>query len=252
MEQAQGKSSATCCNCGAGLDGLYCSRCGQKHRGHTLDASELVGEALDSVVKVDSRLWRTIIELTKNPGRLARDYAAGQRIRYVNPLRYCFAAIALSIALTLSTGEFALLSTSVLPGSAMVAPNDPALAQLTAFMAKYLNVMTLLSVPVYALILRILFHRSGYGYAANFVFVCFIVGHAALLSCVATLFNSYVYFLGIVPALLITNFVYIYGAMRFYERGFWLAASYVSIASVLYFALVFAVAWASLDFWMPT
>ena len=242
MADIQATTGSHCRNCGSALHGQYCSHCGQRHRGDSLDTGELASEALDTIVKIDGKLWRTIIDLTRDPGQAAKDYVTGRRMRYVNPVRYCLAAIALSITLTISTGEIEALSTSMFFGLIpKEAAADPAFAQIVEFLVKYLNVMSLAAVPIYALVLRYLFRASGYSYADNFSFVCFVVGHGALLSALATLFNMYVFFLGILPAVLLTNFVYVYGAMHFYGRGFWAAVSYVSLAFLAYMVLVYAV-----------
>lgn len=231
--------SASCLNCGHVLTGKYCSNCGQRHRGTDLDAGEIVAETFDSVVRIDGKLWRTIIELTKNPGAVAKNYANGKRARYVNPLRYCFAAIAISIAATISTGEFEGISKSLVFSTASEKAADPLFGDINEFILKYLNLMSLLAVPVYALVFKLLVRRSGYSYAAHFGFTCFIVGHSALVGVLGTLFNSFVYFLGLMPSLLITNIIYIYGAMRFYDRGVWFSSLLISFAFISYVGLIF-------------
>jgi hypothetical protein len=243
MADIQATTGSRCRNCGSALHGQYCSACGQKDRGSGLDAGELVSETVDTIVRPDSKLWRTIVDLTRNPGQVAKDYVSGKRARYVNPIRYCLAAVALSIALSISSGEIAALSNSLVFGLFSSAPNDPAFARIAEFLAKYLNAMSLVAVPIYALVLKLLFRRSPYSYADHFSFVCFIVGQGAFLCIFGTLFNMYVYFVGLLPAFLLTNAVYIYGAMRFYNRGFWAALSYISAASVIYMTLIYVVAW---------
>ncbi|WP_417461702.1 DUF3667 domain-containing protein [Kordiimonas sp.] len=230
---------ANCRNCDAALTGKFCSNCGQRDRGGDLDASELASEAVDSIVRIDSKLWRTLVELTKNPGAVAKNYANGMRARYVNPLRYCFATVAISIAATIYTGEFDAISERVVFETAIEAAEDPFVRDLNSFILKYLNLMSLLAVPIYALVLKLLTRRSGYSYASHFSFVCFVLGHGALLGVLGTLFNSYIYFLGLVPSLIITNFIYIYGAMRFYDRGIWVSSLLISAAFTSYVGLIF-------------
>ncbi|WP_417457123.1 DUF3667 domain-containing protein [Kordiimonas sp.] len=230
-----------CRNCGAVLTGKYCSACGQRSRGVGLDAGELASEALDSIVKIDGKLWRTFLGLTKNPGLVAKNYAQGKRARYVNPLRYCFAAVAISIAATIWTGEFDAISESLIFVQLEGAANDPVVQELNTFLMRYLNIMSLLTVPVYAFVLMLLTRRSGYSYASHFSFVCYVVGQGALLGVLGTFFNSYVYFLGILPSLMITNFVYIYGAMRFYGRGIWASTLLISTSFFAYMVILFAI-----------
>ncbi|MGO1073454.1 DUF3667 domain-containing protein [Lysobacter sp. CA199] len=75
-----------CENCNAELHGHYCHACGQsvvnpiRHVGHALE------EVFESFWHLDGRIFRTLRDLL-SPGRVARNYIAGQRVRYVAPLR---------------------------------------------------------------------------------------------------------------------------------------------------------------------
>ncbi|MFC5579084.1 DUF3667 domain-containing protein [Lysobacter niabensis] len=77
---------AACENCGTPLRGHYCHACGQsvhsptRHFGHALE------EVLESFWHLDGRVFRTMRDLLF-PGRIAVNYLAGQRIRYIAPLR---------------------------------------------------------------------------------------------------------------------------------------------------------------------
>ena len=77
---------AQCENCAAPLHGEYCYACGQsvhsplRHAGHALE------EVFESFWHLDGRIFRTLRDLLF-PGRVAREYIAGHRARYVAPLR---------------------------------------------------------------------------------------------------------------------------------------------------------------------
>lgn len=77
---------ATCENCATPLQGQYCYACGQsahnplKHVGHALE------EVFESFWHLDGRIFRTLRDLLV-PGRVAINYLAGHRVRYVAPLR---------------------------------------------------------------------------------------------------------------------------------------------------------------------
>lgn len=76
-----------CGNCGAALSGPFCSHCGQRAKSPIVSFREFTGDALDGLLSVDSRIWRTIIPLLFKPGVLTRDYLAGRRERYLPPFR---------------------------------------------------------------------------------------------------------------------------------------------------------------------
>jgi hypothetical protein len=76
-----------CRNCGAPLEGEYCSHCGQREGRGDLHFSEAIGELADDVVAWDSRLWRTLWPLVFKPGYLTAEFIAGRKARYVAPFR---------------------------------------------------------------------------------------------------------------------------------------------------------------------
>ncbi|MBV9962036.1 MAG: DUF3667 domain-containing protein [Parafilimonas sp.] len=79
-----------CLNCGAIVNGRFCSNCGQEN----LDTRESFGHLLShffaDVTHYDSKFLTTIKYLLFKPGFLSRQYFAGKRTAYLNPLRMYF------------------------------------------------------------------------------------------------------------------------------------------------------------------
>lgn len=92
-----------CRNCGASLGGEYCAACGQREGRADLHFGEAAGDILGDVVRLDSRLWRTLSALLLRPGFLSAEFIAGRRVRYLPPFR---------LYLILSFITFLLLSLS--------------------------------------------------------------------------------------------------------------------------------------------
>ena len=76
-----------CENCGAPLYGEHCYACGQPTKGLVRQFSSILGDFLDTVFNIDSRVLRTIGPLLARPGYLSLEYFAGRRVRYVTPMR---------------------------------------------------------------------------------------------------------------------------------------------------------------------
>ncbi len=76
-----------CENCGAPLLGEHCHACGQPTKGLVRHFSSVMGDFLDTVFNIDSRVLRTIGPLLTRPGWLSLEYFAGRRVRYVTPMR---------------------------------------------------------------------------------------------------------------------------------------------------------------------
>ncbi len=76
-----------CQNCGEILLGEHCYACGQPTRGLVRHFSSILGDFMDSVFELDSRILRTLGPLLWRPGYLSSEYFAGRRVRYVSPVR---------------------------------------------------------------------------------------------------------------------------------------------------------------------
>ena len=89
MEETASESVriATCPNCDTEVTGPYCASCGQQQKNLNKYFWTLAGEALDDVLRPNSRTARTLALLYFRPGHLTTEYFAGRRARYVPPFR---------------------------------------------------------------------------------------------------------------------------------------------------------------------
>jgi hypothetical protein len=76
-----------CENCATPLLGEHCYACGQPTKGLIRQFGTILGDFLDTVLNIDSRVFRTIPPLLLHPGRLTLEYFAGHRVRFVSPVR---------------------------------------------------------------------------------------------------------------------------------------------------------------------
>ena len=76
-----------CQNCGEPLLGEHCYACGQPVKGLVRHFSSIIGDFFDTVLNIDSRVFRTLGPLFAKPGYLSQEYFAGRRVRYVSPVR---------------------------------------------------------------------------------------------------------------------------------------------------------------------
>jgi hypothetical protein len=77
---------AACENCATPLHGAYCHQCGQSAHNPLRHVGHAIEEVFESFWHLDGRIFRTLRELFL-PGRVARNYLAGHRVRYLPPLR---------------------------------------------------------------------------------------------------------------------------------------------------------------------
>ena len=75
-----------CLNCGALLNGPFCSSCGQRVVPPNPTVAELTNDAWQELSGYDGRILATARGLLQ-PGQLTSEYVSGRRARYLPPLR---------------------------------------------------------------------------------------------------------------------------------------------------------------------
>lgn len=81
------RPSEHCLNCGKPVATRFCAECGQENTNYRVSLGRLLGDLVEEVFQLESRLWRTLWTLVRHPGRLTVEYNAGRRVRYTTPLR---------------------------------------------------------------------------------------------------------------------------------------------------------------------
>ena len=83
-----------CENCGAPLNGEFCSQCGQHAIDYRRSIFRVLLDAADSFLNWDTKFLHSMNQLLIRPWQLTNDFNAGRRARYVHPLRlYLIASI---------------------------------------------------------------------------------------------------------------------------------------------------------------
>jgi hypothetical protein len=81
-----------CKNCAHRFEGRHCCHCGQSAGTRRIMTSEILTEALFSVVEVDNGFLFTAKELCLRPGKAIGRYLGGQRVPYYAPTSTCFSS----------------------------------------------------------------------------------------------------------------------------------------------------------------
>ena len=174
-----------CANCDAEVDGDYCGHCGEDNRSPRLSFRSIVAATLDHLVDVDIPVLRTIGQLSWRPGWVAGEYVRGRRKPFTNPLKYCFLAGALQIAVC----ELLDIGILVLPPGVREqlsrGPEGDAFrteaVPLLEWFGQYIHIFTFASLPILALFMRGLFRSSGRSVVEHYVLSLYVYGHSFLL-----------------------------------------------------------------------
>jgi hypothetical protein len=76
-----------CLNCGAEVPDKFCTHCGQANTEPKESLFHLVADFFSDITHYDSKVFVTLKDLIFKPGFLTKEYNAGKRIRYLNPIR---------------------------------------------------------------------------------------------------------------------------------------------------------------------
>lgn len=83
-----------CQNCNAVLTGKFCVACGQPNQSYAAPLLADIQDFFGNHFGFDTKFFRSVMPLLFRPGFLSREYSAGRRVRYINPLRlYIFSSI---------------------------------------------------------------------------------------------------------------------------------------------------------------
>ncbi len=178
-----------CKNCETIFEGNFCNNCGQKSDTHRLTIKHYLHEALHTFTHLDRGIIYLIKELFFNPGEVIRDYIAGARKKYFNPIQFLILGIGISTFLAITFQLFGPTQGGIVPGQSEGVADY--LRQFNAFIYKFYNIMLFFSVPFSALFTYLFFRSSKYNFAENLAMNTFLSGERSVIY---ILFTPFFYF----------------------------------------------------------
>ncbi|MGI9237168.1 MAG: DUF3667 domain-containing protein [Woeseiaceae bacterium] len=144
-----------CKNCHARLDGAYCSTCGQRNVDLERPIWSLVGDVVKETFELDGRTALTVKTLFRHPGKLTSEFLEGRRRMYTPPLR---------LYLVFSLAFFILVAWFARSGILLEPGQDPGFdaAVNARFLSDDLPLLMFVLLPVFALLLKIVYIRRLY------------------------------------------------------------------------------------------
>ncbi len=110
-------TARACLNCGAELQGPFCSRCGQRDIPPYATIRELTHDAWHELSHWDGRYAQTFLLLLRRPGALTLASLEGRRRRYVTPLRVYLTASLVYFLVAASAPNLNVQTTATVPGA---------------------------------------------------------------------------------------------------------------------------------------
>lgn len=243
-----------CLNCETELRGEYCSACGQRDLASRLAIGELIREILSETFELDGRVWRTLIPFLFKPGALTHEYIAGRRVRYTSPFRLFLATTLLWLTTSLIAEQLhdfeadaadSDISVSIPTededdsamgewlrehGAQLEELSEAELAQLFWHTAREtLPKSALLTIPVFALLMKLLFIRQDRYYVEHLVFALHVHAFVFFILAIGVLFEHDT----VANVLSLVLLAYTYVALwRAYDARWWTSA--LRLAALLF------------------
>lgn len=155
--QATPLEAQRCATCGAGRNGTYCSRCGQKEFTGPHTMRGMLRGVLQRTLDVDEGVAHTAYGLTVRPREVIRDFWAGRTVRYTHPVPYFMLAV----------GLFALTA-RLLTGPTGAAESD--------------RLFAIFVVPFAAAASRLLGWWTRRNFAEHLIAILYLSGHTLVLA----------------------------------------------------------------------
>lgn len=147
-------------------DTPYCPQCGQP-RPSPLGLRRILEDAFDAIIDLNAGFLYTFKRLTTAPGRAIREYCAGRRKPYTNPLKYAF----------ISTTVLGLVTYLLSRNTGGPSPPSSDLIQVTQEIAGPLAYGILVAGLGVAVLQRAIFVRESTTIAEWYVFQLYVWGH---------------------------------------------------------------------------
>lgn len=93
MSHQKQRKETNCLNCGTEVAGRYCQNCGQENIEPKDSLWGLIRHFFEDITHFDGKFFTTFRTMIRKPGFLTKEYMAGKRMSYLNPIRmYVFSS----------------------------------------------------------------------------------------------------------------------------------------------------------------
>lgn len=226
-----------CPNCGTDAPNRYCAACGQKRIDkHEFAVRHFFGHLLHELTHLDSnKILRTLIALIAKPGVLTKEYLAGRKGQYINPIRIYLTVSAIyflfawgALASAGGGGADTMQRRAFFVQMAQQKGVDPAVlaVQVQEKAGKYSAVLRFASVLVSGLFLMLLYRGTGRYYVEHLIFSLHFYAFDFLAKCVVAIlyltsnYTGHGLYVGSRTGYYLVALVYLYFALaRVYEQS---------------------------------
>ncbi|MCU0420020.1 MAG: DUF3667 domain-containing protein [Cyclobacteriaceae bacterium] len=182
--------SGNCQNCGTSIRGKFCTECGQRTTVKRLTWRDGWNDFWSRVYGFDGMFPRTLRDLTLRPGKAAREYINGVRVKYYGPVGYLFLMVTLFLLVASMLGiSMAEFFGSQQAGMGMEQSEGQAKFNKMLFEAisENMRLFSFCLIPFITLMAMLFFRKSKLNFLEHSVMPLYLSGHIYWLS-IITLF----------------------------------------------------------------
>lgn len=158
-----------CLNCDHPTSANFCSFCGQKNNTRQLKIKEVFIETCHLIINSDKGLVQTTISLITKPGNVNKEYIAGKRIKYFNPLRFLFFWVTIDAFLILLLSDFG--AEGLITASEAMEEYD-----IINRVNELRSLITFTGIPIFAIFSFLFFKKYNYNFTEHLVLNSYIGG----------------------------------------------------------------------------
>ena len=163
-----------CTNCGQPFESAFCPACGQKRMQPGIRLGQVLGQFVGGLFNLDAPLPHTLRSFFTGPGRLTRNYVAGQRAAYTPPVRLFLLGVGFYYLMRWVL-QWDPVDAALLDAGLSEVPDTPAM-QVNHWMSRNVNLLLPILMAMLASFDRVLFPRTTLNWTERLVHYLFAVG----------------------------------------------------------------------------
>lgn len=176
-----------CKNCGAEVNGSYCSQCGQRTKIHKVTFKETFQDFVDAVFSVNAPLFISTKMLLVSPGKMLREYLDGKRKKYYKPVAFFVLTTVVYLLLRTFIGFDPFQDNTV----TVQGETGALLDQARQFMLENINKLLFIFTITLALFLKLFFYKR-YALAEFLVASFYFIGIYTILATLNLFFIQFI------------------------------------------------------------
>lgn len=173
--------NSVCANCGFDISYNFCPNCGQK-KYKRIDGKYIKDEFQYSILHTNKGFFYTMKNLVKNPGKTARTYIEGNRVRHYKPILLAFVLSGITTFISYKILNIGDVMDAYYQVLSETEEKNAVMNSLNSFLANYISFIMMLSIPFFSVFSFLVFRKKGLNYYEHVVANAFLYSFWAICS----------------------------------------------------------------------